>query len=69
MRYLEDADREEEEDNDDVGALGLQLQSSSNQLKYKYLGKIFRSRKNDIRINLFRFIQRYAILCSISSNN
>ncbi len=39
MRYFEDADNEEE--NDDVGELGLQIQSSSNQLKYKYLGKIF----------------------------
>lgn len=37
MRYFEDADNEEE--NDDVGELGLQMQSSSNQLRYKYLGK------------------------------
>ena len=43
VRYLEGA--EQEEDNDDVGALGLQIQSSSNQLKYKYLGRIFPSNK------------------------
>lgn len=38
MRYLEDGENNDEE-NDDVGELGLQIQSSSNQLKFKYLGK------------------------------
>jgi len=39
MRYFQDSENEEE--NDDVGDFGLQIESSSNQLKYKYLGKIF----------------------------
>lgn len=39
MRYLEDGETNDE-DNDDVGELGLQIQSSSNQLKFKYLGEI-----------------------------
>jgi hypothetical protein len=39
MRYMEDEENEEE--NDDVGDFGLQIESSSNQLKYKYLGKIY----------------------------
>ncbi len=37
IRYCEDADNEE--DNDDIGNFGLEIQSSSNQLRYKYLGK------------------------------
>lgn len=36
MKYFEDADKEEERN--DVGDFGLEIQSSSNQLKYKYLG-------------------------------
>ncbi|CAF3432647.1 unnamed protein product [Rotaria sp. Silwood1] len=36
MKYFEEAENEEE--NNDVGDLGLEIQSSSNQLKYKYLG-------------------------------
>ena len=43
VRYFEDG--ENEEDNDDVGDLGLQIQSSSNQLKYKYLGKFLRKKR------------------------
>ena len=39
MRYVEDGENDDEE-NDDVGELGLQIQSTSNQLKFKYLGEI-----------------------------
>jgi len=51
MRYFEDSENEEE--NDDVGDFGLQIESSSNQLKYKYLGKIFA--KTLLTCNLIRF--------------
>jgi hypothetical protein len=51
MRYFEDSENEEE--NDDVGDFGLQIESSSNQLKYKYLGKIFA--KTLLRCNRIRF--------------
>ncbi|CAF2606938.1 unnamed protein product [Rotaria sp. Silwood2] len=36
MKYFEDAENEEE--NNDIADFGLEIQSSSNQLKYKYLG-------------------------------
>lgn len=36
IKYFEDAENEEE---NELGDFGLEIQSSSNQLKYKYLGK------------------------------
>lgn len=69
MRYLEDGENRDEE-NDDVGELGLQIQSSSNQLKFKYLGEIFFLNRICVKIGMelrFRFIQGHAIIHSIPS--